>query len=414
MTIDGAAYTLDNPGNRTAKTDERTGVTSNYTYDAIYELTKVTQGTNTTESYTFDPVGNRLSSLGVSPYNYNTSNEIISTPSTTYTYDNNGNTLTSTTGSNTTSYIWDFENRLSSVTLPGSGGTVSFKYDPFGRRIEKATSSTTSIYAYDGDNLIEEASSTGTAAARYAMGLYIDEPLAILQGATTDYYQIDGLGSITSLSNSSGANAETYTYDSFGNLTASTGSLTNRYRYTGREFDSETSLYYYRARYYDPATGRFVSEDPIGFIGGINFYTYVVNNPVIFVDANGLWHNTGRPSNPKDNTIVCNGKGGIRVQLGDTGTADQTKCLGPCIAAHEASHKRDALAANPTVCQGAASGIQVAMEPQEQSPSEIAAANAEINCLKKQRPTACDSCQQKIDQRIKQERGYRDGFKKPN
>lgn len=70
-TIDGATYTLANAGNRTAKTDQRAAVTSNYTYDAIYELTGVTQGTNTTESYTYDPVGNRLSSLGVSPYSIN-------------------------------------------------------------------------------------------------------------------------------------------------------------------------------------------------------------------------------------------------------------------------------------------------------------------------------------------------------
>src|SRR6266404_4215369 len=116
-TIDGATYTVDNAGNRTAKTDQRAGVTSNYGYDAIYELTGVTQGTNTTESYTYDPVGNRLSSLGVSPYSVNVSNELTSTPSTTYTYDNNGNTLTKVAGSNTTSYSWDFENRLSSVTL---------------------------------------------------------------------------------------------------------------------------------------------------------------------------------------------------------------------------------------------------------------------------------------------------------
>src|SRR5271167_1945265 len=120
------------------------------------------------------------------------------------------------------------------MTLAGSSRTVSFKYDPFGRRIYKSSSSGTSVYAYEGDNLIEETSSTGTATARYTMGLNIDEPLAILSGTTTDYYQMDGLGSITSLSNSSGANAQTYTYDSFGNLTASTGSLANRYRYTGR------------------------------------------------------------------------------------------------------------------------------------------------------------------------------------
>ncbi|MGC2830144.1 MAG: IPT/TIG domain-containing protein, partial [Candidatus Acidiferrum sp.] len=127
-TLDGATYTVDNAGNRTAKTDQYANVTSNYTYDPIYELTQVTQATNTTESYTYDAVGNRLSSLGVSPYNVNASNELTSTPSTTYTFDNNGNTLTKVVGSNTTSYAWDYENRLTSVTLPGSGGTVSFAY----------------------------------------------------------------------------------------------------------------------------------------------------------------------------------------------------------------------------------------------------------------------------------------------
>ena len=72
--------------------------------------------------------------------------------------------------------------------------SVSFKYDPFGRRIYKSSTATTSVYAYDGDNLIEETGSTGTATARYTMGLNIDEPLAILQGTTTDYYQADGAG----------------------------------------------------------------------------------------------------------------------------------------------------------------------------------------------------------------------------
>src|SRR5258708_22305206 len=111
-TIDGATYTVDNPGNRTAKTDRRAAVTSNYGYDAIYELTGVTQGTNTTESYTYDPVGNRLSSLGVSPYSVNVSNELTSTPSTSYTYDNNGNTATKVDSTRTTNYTSDVENRL--------------------------------------------------------------------------------------------------------------------------------------------------------------------------------------------------------------------------------------------------------------------------------------------------------------
>jgi RHS repeat-associated protein len=248
----------------------------------------VTQGTTTTESYTFDPVGNRLSSLGVSPYNVNASNELTSTPNASYTYDSNGNTLTKVVGSNTTTYAWDFENRMTSVALPGLGGTVSFKYDPFGRRIYKSSSTATSIYAYDGGNLIEETNSSGTAVARYShQGINVDEPLAMLRSGATSYYQADALGSVTSLSSAAGSIANSYTYDSFGKLTASSGSLTNPFQYTGREFDAETGLYFYRTRYLDTSTGRFLTEDPLMFDGGSNFYDYVANNPIEFVDPSG-------------------------------------------------------------------------------------------------------------------------------
>jgi RHS repeat-associated protein len=257
----------------------------------------VTQGTNTTESYTYDPVGNRLSSLSVSPYSVNVSNQLTSTPSTSYTYDNNGNTLTSVNGSNTTTYTWDFENRLSSVTLPGTGGTVSFKYDPFGRRIYKSSSSGTSTYAYDGKNLIEETNGTGAVVARYTQRTdNIDEPLAMLRSGATAYYQADGLGSVTSLSSTAGALAQTYTYDSFGKQTASSGSLVNPFQYTAREFDPEISLYNYRERYYDPSVGRFLSEDPIRSDDAIDFYAYVSNNPINFTDPLGLYgHDPGVP-----------------------------------------------------------------------------------------------------------------------
>ena len=103
-----------------------------------------------------------------------------------------------------------------SVTLPGSGGTVSFKYDPFGRRIYKSSPSATSVFAYDGDNLAEETNSSGAAVARYEPTQNIDEPLAMLRSGATSYFQADGLGSITSLSNAAGAVAQTYQYDSFG------------------------------------------------------------------------------------------------------------------------------------------------------------------------------------------------------
>jgi uncharacterized protein RhaS with RHS repeats len=132
----------------------------------------------------------------------------------------------------------------------------SFKYDPFGRRIYKSSSSGTSVFAYDGDNLVEETNSSGTAVARYSQGLNIDEPLAMLRSGATSFYNADGLGTITSLANTAGSLAQTYTFDSFGKQTASSGSLTNPFQYTAREFDSETSLYYYRARYNDPNVGK--------------------------------------------------------------------------------------------------------------------------------------------------------------
>jgi RHS repeat-associated protein len=288
-TIDGAAYTLDSGGNRTAKTDELASVTSNYGYDAIYELTGVTQGSTTAESYTYDPVGNRASSLGVSSYTNNTSNELTATSNASYTYDYNGNRTGQTVSSNTTSYSWDYENRLTSVTLPGTTGTVTFKYDPFGRRIYRQSPSTTSIFVYDGQDLIETANASGTEIARYAHGQDIDEPLATQRGTTTSYYESDGLGSITSLTASGGSIARSYAYDSFGNTTNSSGSVTNFLRYAAREFDTETNLYFYRARYYDPVAGRFISEDPLNFSIAPNFYPYVLNNPVNDIDPGGLW-----------------------------------------------------------------------------------------------------------------------------
>jgi RHS repeat-associated protein len=203
--------------------------------------------------------------------------------------DANGNTLSDASGK---SYSWDFENRLTQVVNPGVG-TTTFRYDPWGRRIQKSSPLGTTNYLYDGSlrrgwNVVEEVGNSGNVLARYTQGQVMDQPLAELRSGTTSYYHQDALGSITSLSNGVGALANTYSYDSFGKLTASTGALTNPFQYTGREFDPETGIYQYRARYYDQSGGRFISEDPIAFRGGVDFYVYVRNNPTDLIDPTGL------------------------------------------------------------------------------------------------------------------------------
>ena len=133
-------------------------------------------------------------------------------------YDANGNTLSDPSGK---SYTWDFENRLTQAVNPGVG-TTTFKYDPFGRRIQKSGPLGTTNYLYDGPNLLEQVDNSGNVLGRYSGGPWIDETLSQLQSAASSYYEQDGLGSVTSLSNAAGALANTYTYDSFGKLIAST------------------------------------------------------------------------------------------------------------------------------------------------------------------------------------------------
>ena len=116
-------------------------------------------------------------------------------------------------------------------------------------------------------------------------GLRIDEKLRSKNGTTVRYFLTDHLGSTEALADATGAIVSSTSYDSFGN---STSNIATTYRYTGREYDADTGLYYYRNRWYDPEIGRFISEDPIGFAGGdVNLYRYVWNSPYNFTDPYG-------------------------------------------------------------------------------------------------------------------------------
>jgi RHS repeat-associated protein len=114
----------------------------------------------------------------------------------------------------------------------------------------------------------------------------IDNKLRQTTGGTASYVIADHLGTTRALADASGSVSSGLGYDSYGNLT--TGAASTRYTYTGREFDAETGLMYYRARWYDPQQGRFLSEDPIQFDGGLNWYGYVENDPIQFSDPTGL------------------------------------------------------------------------------------------------------------------------------
>jgi len=122
----------------------------------------------------------------------------------------------------------------------------------------------------------------------------VDEHLGVTwqsgYGQTTSaYYVADGLGSITRIVDGSGSVLNQYRYGAFGKMKQVQESFANAYTYTGREWDADAGLYYYRTRWYDPAVGRFMSEDPIGFAGGdTNLFAYVLNNPVSWVDPLGL------------------------------------------------------------------------------------------------------------------------------
>ena len=194
-------------------------------------------------------------------------------------YDLNGNLL----NDGTHIYTHDAVNRLVDVD-----GTITYTYDALGRRVSKTVNGTVTKYVYDGARVIAEYDGAGQLLRKYIYGPGLDEPMLMQTGATRYYYLFDSLGSVIGLTDASGSLVESYRYSVYGQpLQAST--VGNPYLFTGRRFDSETGLYYYRNRYYSPQLRRFIEPDPIGFEGGMNLYAYVGNDPGNATDPWGLY-----------------------------------------------------------------------------------------------------------------------------
>jgi RHS repeat-associated protein len=269
--------------------------TLTYTYDAAGELTAV--GGARSENYSYDLNGNRT----MSGYTTGTGNRLTGDGTYTYSYDNEGNLVSKTrlSDSEQWTYTWDYRDRLTQVVEKNSSGTTItndvFTLDVENRRIGKSTNGTQTWFAYDGQNTFADFNSGGSLTNRYLYGNAIDQLFAKYASSTASWYLSDMLGSVRQLSNTSGTVLDTLTYDSFGNvLSESSPSNGDRFKFTGREWDSEIALQFNRARYYNPAAGRWISEDPIKFDGDApNLFAYVHNRPDEAVDPSGLTDSAG-------------------------------------------------------------------------------------------------------------------------
>ena len=290
-------YQLGVTGNRTGAT-EGNGRTLTWNYDGIYRLTNESisndpANNNGSATYNLDPVGNRLSavssltSIASGSFSYNPDDEISSE-----TYDANGNVLS--TGGMT--YTYDSENHMTSAT--GNGKVVTMVYDAFGNRVSKTVNNVTTQYLVEDDvnptglpQVLEEVQN-GAAVRTYTYGLQrISESQMVSGTWTTSFYGYDGAGSVRQLTNVLGAVTDEYEYDAFGNSFTKTGTTPNNYLYRGEQFDSDLGLYYLRARYYNPNTGRFLSRDPEDGKPWdpktLHKYLYAGGDPVNAIDPTG-------------------------------------------------------------------------------------------------------------------------------
>jgi RHS repeat-associated protein len=295
-------YAWDAAGRLTAKTLPN-GASQNYQWDAAGRLLAIVyRNAGGTEigrvAYGYDANGQRihresaLSPLGPeTPFtaDYDSANRMTAIRFTasgktcTLTHDDNGNLASKACGDDITTYTWDSRDRL--VGIGGPGVTATFAYDPLGRRVNRTVNGTTTTYVYDGAQAIAE--TRGSTTAELLTGLAIDEAIGRYSTAQNRHFLTDALGSVLAELRDDGSVSTTRRYSPYGEPLVSGETSENGSTYTGRE-DDGTGLMFYRARYYDFSSKRFVRQDPIGVYAGLNFHTYVRGNPLMRRDPLGL------------------------------------------------------------------------------------------------------------------------------
>ena len=325
-TVFAQTLAKDRVGNTTSvsvSTGPATG-TTNYTLDALYRLTSVAAPTAAnSEAYSYDHLGNRLtvtsggSSIGATgsttkyyvyspatntgdPGYTGTLNNRLSqihigsvtgTLDSSFVFDNEGRT-TSQSGSTVRSMTWDAKGRL--ATLTQNGYSETYQYDTTNHRIGRSGGPLGNLsYYLEGENL-ESVESGGVLQERYFRGATTDELVAgytLQNGVMTPVlFDHDQEMSVVVQAPLNGGTQAMNSFSAFGLSQVTVGTPVTRLAYTGRENDG-MGVYYYRARYYNPSIGQFISEDPKRFAAGQNFLAYVGNNPVNANDPTGLCPN---------------------------------------------------------------------------------------------------------------------------